>query len=58
MNEDYDSERIVSMDLFKKSLRSVRSALGNFAIIASRAVLARGISLGSHIHGRMALTFS
>lgn len=31
-------ERIVSMDWFKNSLRDVRSALGNLAMIASRAV--------------------
>ena len=35
----YDSERILSMDWFKKSLREVRSALGNRDVIASRAVL-------------------
>ena len=35
----YDSERILSIDWFKKSLRDVRSALGNRDIIASRVVL-------------------
>lgn len=36
---DYDSDRIESIDLFKKSFRDVRSALGNRCAMASRAVL-------------------
>lgn len=34
----YD-DNILSIDSFKKSLRDVKSALGNLAMIASRAVL-------------------
>ena len=35
----YDSDKILSIDWFKKSLRDERSALGKRVIIASRAVL-------------------
>jgi hypothetical protein len=34
-----DSDRILSIDRFKKSLRDVKSALGNLVAMASRAVL-------------------
>ena len=35
----YDSDRILSIDEFRKSLRGAMSALGNFAAMASRVVL-------------------
>lgn len=35
----YDSDKILSIDWFKKSFRDVISALGNLTAIASRAVL-------------------
>ena len=39
MQSVYDSDKILSIDWFKKSLRDDRSALGKRAMIASRAVL-------------------
>lgn len=39
MQSVYESDKILSIDWFKKSLRDDRSALGKRAMIASRAVL-------------------
>ena len=39
VKSDHDCDNILSIDSFKKSLRDVKSALGNLAMIASRAVL-------------------
>jgi hypothetical protein len=44
-NLNHDCDRILSMDVFKKSLREDRSALGKRAAIASRVVLPKPISV-------------
>jgi hypothetical protein len=53
----YDCDRILSIDSFKKSFRDVKSALGNLAMIASRAVL-QMFSKKLESANRMSHTFS
>jgi hypothetical protein len=44
-NTNHDCDKILSMDVFKKSLREDRSALGKRAAIASRVVLPKPINV-------------